>query len=86
MVALRQLALPEVAAHHRVAVLVNAISEVLAGHADHAAFPVLQVAIVDKIPLPLDLQQYSCTAAGQGGLATGSAQRMVKPCSLFAAT
>ena len=38
---LLQLLLPEVAAHHRAAVLVNAIGEVLAGHADHAAFPVL---------------------------------------------
>ena len=47
---LLQLALSEVAAHHRVAVLVDPIGEVLAGHADHAAFPVLQVALVDKIP------------------------------------
>ena len=46
-----QLLLPEVAAHHRVAVLVDAVNEVLAGHADHAAFPVLQLALVDKIPL-----------------------------------
>ena len=38
---LLQLLLPEVAAHHRVAVLVDAVNEVLAGHADHAAFPVL---------------------------------------------
>ena len=45
------LLLPEVAAHHRVEVLVDAIGEVLADHADHAAFPVLQVAFVDKIPL-----------------------------------
>ena len=36
MVALRQLALPEVAAQHRVAVLVDSVGEVLAGHADHA--------------------------------------------------
>ena len=43
-----QLLLPEVAADHRVAVLVDAINEVLAGHADHAAFPVLQVALVDE--------------------------------------
>ena len=51
MLALLQLLLPEVAAHHRVAMLVNAINEVLAGHADHAPFPVLQVAVVDEIPL-----------------------------------
>jgi hypothetical protein len=28
--------------------LVNAISEVLAGHADHAALAVLQVAVIDE--------------------------------------
>ena len=48
---LLQLLLPEVAAHHRVAVLVDAIGEVLAGHANDAAFPVLQVAVIDEIPL-----------------------------------
>ena len=46
-----QLLLPEVAAHHRVAVLVDAIDEVLAGDADHTAFPLLQVSLVDKAPL-----------------------------------
>ena len=45
-----ELALPEVAAHHRVAVLIDAI-KVLAGHADHIAFPVLQVSFVDKVSL-----------------------------------
>jgi len=34
---LLKLLLPEVAAHHRVAVLVNAIGEVLAVHTDHPA-------------------------------------------------
>ena len=29
--------------------MVDAIGEVLAGHAHHAAFPVLQVALVDKV-------------------------------------
>ena len=48
---LLQLLLSEVAAHHRVAVLVDAIGEVLAGHTDHAAFPVLQVAVIDETPL-----------------------------------
>ena len=47
---LLELALPEVAAHHRVAVLIDAI-KVLAGHADHIAFPVLQVSFVDKVSL-----------------------------------
>lgn len=51
MVALRQLALPEVATHHRVAVLIDAIGEVLARHADNATLPALQVALVNEIPL-----------------------------------
>ena len=51
MLTLLELLLPEVAANSRVAVLIDAISEVLAGHADHAAFPVLQVAVVDEVPL-----------------------------------
>ena len=46
-----QLLLPEVAAHHRVAVLVNAIGEVLAGHADHASLPALQFSFFDVVPL-----------------------------------
>ena len=45
-----ELLLPEVAAHHRVAVLIDAIGEVLTGHADHAAFLVLQVSLVDVAP------------------------------------
>ena len=51
MLSLLQLLLPVVAAHHRVAVLLNAIGEVLASHTDHSAFPVLQVAVIEKIPL-----------------------------------
>ena len=51
MLPLLELLLSEVAAHHRVAVLVDAIGEVLAGHADHAAFPALQVAVIDGFPL-----------------------------------
>ena len=48
---LLQLLLPEIAAHHRVAVLVDSVGEVLAGHADHATLPVLQVTVIDEIPL-----------------------------------
>ena len=51
MLTLLELLLPEVAANSRVAVLIDAISEVLAGHADHATFPVLQIALVDVVPL-----------------------------------
>ena len=40
----------EVAAKNRSAVLVNAISEVLAGHADAFALPALKLAFVDEIP------------------------------------
>ena len=47
---LLQLLLSEVASHHRVAVLIDPVGEVLAGHAGHAAFPVLQVAFVDVVP------------------------------------
>ena len=69
--ALLQLLLPEVAAHHRVAVLVDAIGEVLAGHADHPTFPVLQVALVDEAPLLHSHPcQYSCTTLGGLVLAT----------------
>ena len=46
-----QLLLPEVAAQHRVAGLVDAIGEVLAGHEDHAPFPVVQVTVVDETPI-----------------------------------
>ena len=44
---LKQL-LPEVAADNRVAALVDAIGEVLAGHADHATFlvPKISVALI----------------------------------------
>ena len=42
-----ELLLPEVAAHHRVAVLVDAIDEVLAGDADHALLvPKISVALI----------------------------------------
>tara|TARA_B100001173_G_scaffold6292_1_gene5510 strand:+ start:1565 stop:1762 length:198 start_codon:yes stop_codon:yes gene_type:complete len=40
----------EVEAQDRAAVLVNAISEVLAGHADAFALPALKLAFVDEIP------------------------------------
>ena len=33
------------------AVLIDAIGEVLAGYADQTAFPVLRVAVIDKSPL-----------------------------------
>jgi hypothetical protein len=51
VVALRQLALPEVAGQHRVAVTIHAIGEVLAGHADDTTLPALQLAFVEEIPV-----------------------------------
>ena len=47
---LSQLCLHQGAAHAGVAVLIDAISEVLAGHSDHSAFPALKVRVVDEIP------------------------------------
>ena len=41
VVDLRQLALPEVATHNRVEVMIHAIGDVLARHADDAALPPL---------------------------------------------
>ena len=50
MLTLLELLLPEVAAHHRVAVLDNAVGEVLAGHAEHATLPSLHLSVVNEIP------------------------------------
>ena len=50
MLTLLQLTSAEVAAQDCAAVLVNAISEVLAGHADAFALPALKLAFVDEIP------------------------------------
>ena len=43
VIALLQLLLPEIAAHHRAAVFIHPIREVLAGHANACSFPSLQV-------------------------------------------
>ena len=76
MLTLLELLLSEVAAHHLVAVLIDAIDEVLAGHADHAAFPVLQVSIVEKIPLLQAFQcEYTCITPGGTARSTMSKQR-----------
>ena len=50
MITLRELLLPEVAAKKRVAVLFNAVSEVLTRHADALALPLLQLALVNESP------------------------------------
>jgi hypothetical protein len=51
VIALRQLALPQVAGQQRAAVTIHAIGEVLASNANDTTLPALQVAIVNKIPL-----------------------------------
>ena len=51
VVALLELPLPCIATENRVAMAVNAIDEVLAGHTHNTPFPALQVAVVDIIPI-----------------------------------
>ena len=51
MVTLLELLLPQVAGHHRSAVSIHAISEVLTSQADPGSFPVLKLPLIDKIPL-----------------------------------
>ena len=46
-----QLLLPEVAAQEGVAVLIDAINEVLASDADAGAFPALKLFVIDESPL-----------------------------------
>lgn len=50
MVPLLELLLPEVAAHKGVAMLVDAVGEVLARHADAGALPVFELRVVNEIP------------------------------------
>ena len=64
VLALSKLLLPEVAGNAGVAMPVDAVGEVLTGHADVGAFPALQVVLIDKIPFlhrstPL---KYACTS------------------------
>ena len=62
---------PEVAAQQRVAVGINAIAEVLAGHADLAGVAPCQLPVIDKAPfLHTPLVQYTCTAPGRAVVAT----------------
>ena len=51
MLSLLQLLLPECATEQRVAVLIDAIGEVLTGHADHTPFPALEFMLVDNVPV-----------------------------------
>jgi hypothetical protein len=61
VLALLQLTSAEVVAKNRAAVLVNPVSEVLAGHADAFALPSLKLAFVDEILFLHALaEQYRC--------------------------
>ena len=51
VVALLKLLLSGVATEKGVAVLVDAVAEVLTGHANTGSFPALKLALVDEIPL-----------------------------------
>ena len=51
MIALLELLLPEVAGHHRPAVAIHAIGEVLTSQADPGSLPVLKLPWVDELPL-----------------------------------
>ena len=76
MLTLLQVLLSEVAAPHRVAVLLDAVDEVLAGHAGHAVLPVLQVSIIDKIPILYAPPHWCiCANAGQKAFASGYSKK-----------
>jgi len=51
MIALLELLLSEVAGHHRSAVSIHPIDEVLTGQADSLSLPVLKLSLIHKIPL-----------------------------------
>ncbi len=71
VITLTQLFLAGVAAHQRVAMLVDAVGEVLAGHAKAGTFPTLQVPIVDEAPiLHTNQRKYACTTPGSVRVAT----------------
>ena len=50
MIALLKLLLSGVAAEKGVAVLIDAVAEVLTGHADAGPLPILKLAVIDKVP------------------------------------
>ena len=51
VIALLELLLPEITGHHRSAVGIHAIGEVLASQADPGSFPVLKLFLIHKISL-----------------------------------
>lgn len=78
MLTLLELLLPEVAAQEGVAVLIHPMDEVLAGDADAAALPSLQLPLVNKrLPLHADLSWFICTIAGSTTRPRGKGLRRV---------
>ena len=65
MIALLKLLLSGVAAEKGVAVLIDAVAEVLTGHADAGSLPTLKLAVIDKVPFLHEYpKQYTCTSTG----------------------
>ena len=61
-----KLLLSGVAAEKGVAVLIDAVAEVLTGHADAGSLPALELAVIDKVPFLHEyLLQYACTSTGR---------------------
>ena len=62
VITLTQLLLTNIAAHQSAAVLIDSVSEVLAGHAKTGTLPALQVVILHKAPLlHTNQSKYTCT-------------------------
>ena len=72
MIALLKLLLSGVAAEKGVAVLIDAVAEVLTGHANAGSLPTLKISVVDKSPFLHEYpKQYACTNTGGRFGATG---------------
>ena len=72
VVTLLEQLLSELAGHHRSAVSVHSVSEVLAREADPCSFPVLKLFFVDVLPFVHTLKrQYVCTNAFGGWWSSG---------------
>ena len=67
VITLPELLLPEVAGHHRSAVGIHAIGEVLTSQADPGSFPVLQLPLIHKIPLLHRLPGFGAYVLSQEG-------------------
>ena len=71
VITLTQLLLTNIAAHQSAAVLIDSVSEVLAGHAKTGTLPALQILILHKAPLlHTNQSKYTCTTPQSALLAT----------------